>query len=270
MCLFGDVLRAVFVRFSKDGIATVAAAITFYVLLALFPAIASFVSLYGLFASVESAREHLEYLRGVLPPRGIEIIGQEMIRIAGLQSTKLGVTFGAGLIVSMWSANAGAQALIGGLNTAYEDTETRSYFAVTSLSLGFTAATLLASLAFFAVAALPVFGHTLPAMVAHMLDALRWAALVAMAFACLVAIYHYGPATRHEIWSGALPGALSATVLWVAVSAVYSFYVADFANYDRTYGPLGAVIGFLMWVWLSLMAILFGAELNAVLVNRKA
>ncbi len=266
--LLGDIwtaLRMAAIRFDSDGIATVAAAITFYFLLALFPAIAAFVSLYGLFASAESAREHLEYLRGVLPSRGLAVIGQEMVRIAGLQSSKLGLTFAVGLIVSLWSANAGAQALVGGLNTAYEDKERRGYFTVTLLSFGFTTGVLLLALAIFAFATLPIFSHALPVAVGEALDGIRWVALVGLAFGCLVALYHFGPAGDHPAWSGEFPGALAATILWMALSTGYSVYVSDFANYDRTYGPLGTVIGFLMWIWLSLMAVLYGAELNAVM-----
>ena len=264
------VLRTAFAEFFDDKIPDVAAAITFYVLLALFPAIAAFVSLYGLFASVAEAERHLAWLHGILPSRGLDVIGQDMIRLAAQHSQKLGLAFLAGLAVSLWSARAGASALIEGLNTAYEVTETRGYFGVLLRAFVFTVAALVLSLAVFACATLPIFARAFPPHVAMVLDALRWFALVAAMFASLVVVYRFGPDGKRAGWSGVIPGALLAMVLWIAVSSLYSLYVADIANYDSTYGPLGAVVGFLMWIWLSLIVVLFGAELNAAMEQHLA
>lgn len=259
------IFRTALSEFFADNIPNVAAAITFYVLLALFPAITAFVSLYGLFASVAEAQAHLAWLQGILPSRGLDVIGQDMIRIAAQRAPKLGLAFIAGLAVSLWSAKAGAESLIEGLNAAYEEKETRGYLGVLARAFAFTLAALVLSLAVFASAALPFFAHAFPPHVAMVLDALRWIALVGVAFVSLIVVYRFGPAGKRAAWSGVIPGALLAMVLWIAVSALYSIYVADVANYDRTYGPLGAVVGFLMWIWLSLIVVLFGAELNAAM-----
>jgi membrane protein len=261
-----DVARKAAADFVHDRIPTVSAAITFYLLLALFPAITAFVSLYGLFASVHDAHEHLVWLRGILPARGIDVIGKDMIRIAALQAPKLGLAFAIGLVLSLWSANSGASALIDGLNTAYEVRETRGYIAITLRAFAFTLGTLGLAVIAFTFAALPYFARQFPPTVAAALDVVRWFVLVGVAFLGLVVVYRYGPDGRRASWAGVLPGALTALALWLVVSALYSLYVENVADYDRTYGPLGAIVGFLMWIWLSLMVTLFGAELNAAAV----
>ena len=252
-----------FSDFFNDRIPTVSAAITFYVLLALFPAITAFVSLYGLFASVHDAHEHLAWLRGILPSRGIDVIGQDMIRIAALQAQKLGLAFAIGLTLSLWSANAGASALIDGLNTAYEVKETRGYIAITLRAFVFTLGALGLALVTFTFAALPFFARQFPPEIAALLDVVRWFALVVLAFAALVIVYRFGPDGTRASWAGVVPGSLAALALWLVASGLYSLYVEHVADYDRTYGPLGAIVGFLMWIWLTLMITLFGAELNA-------
>jgi membrane protein len=252
-------------EFFSHGILNVAAAITFYILLALFPAITAFVSLYGLVADVHDAQRHLVWLHGILPRHGLDIIGQDMLRLAEMPARKTGLAFFASLIVSLWSANAGAGALIEGLNRAYDVSETRGYFAVTLRAFGFTLAALLLSAALFACAALPVFARAYPRDIAETIDVLRWVGLIALSFGGLVATYVYAPSGRRSDWRAAVPGALVAIVLWIPLSALYSVYVNDIANYDRIYGSLGTAIGFLMWIWLSMMVVLFGAELNAVM-----
>lgn len=268
-----QVLRTALSAFFADQIPNVSAAITFFVLLALFPAIAAFVSLYGLFADVHEAREHLAYLRGILPERGLDVIGEQMIRIAALQTGKLSIAFALGLAVSLWSANAGASALVDGLNTAYEIKNRRSYLSVALRAFAFTFAALLLSIVMFALAALPVFWRAFPEQVGIVLDTARWIGLLVLALLSLIVVYRFGPDENRARWMDVIPGAVVAVILWIGVSALYSLYVADLANYDRTYGPLGAVVGFLMWIWLTLMVILFGAELNAAaerMVTRKS
>jgi membrane protein len=258
-----QVLKKASSDFFADRIPTVSAAATFYALLALFPAITAFVSLYGLFANVHEAQQHLAWLRGILPRHGIDVIGQDMIRLAALPAQKLGLAFLIGLVLSLWSANAGADALIHGLNTAYEVKETRGYLLITLRAFVFTAGAFVLAIATFAFAALPFFAHAFPPSVAAVLDMVRWFALVVLAFIALVIVYRFGPDGERASWMGVVPGALVALSLWLVVSALYSFYVEHVADYDRTYGSLGAIVGFLMWIWLTLMVTLFGAELNA-------
>jgi membrane protein len=250
--------------FNADQIPAMAAGVTFFVLLALFPAIGAFVSLYGLFGDVASAQRQLAEMTGFLPDGAIAVIGDQITRLIAIDHGKLGLTFVIGLAVSVWSANAGVKALISGLNAAYEKREARGFVALNLLSLSFTFGAVV-----FAVAAATA-AVAAPAVLAAMgleglesLTGLRWPILLAAMVALLSALYRFG-ACRHPVrWRWITPGGLAAALAWLAMSLAFSWYVGHFGNYNRTYGSLGAVIGFMTWIWLSVTVVLFGAELNS-------
>ncbi len=254
MGIFGRALR----ESLRDDISTAAAGVTFYALLAFFPVVGAFVSLYGLFADIAAAREHLAYLSGVLPEGVLRFVGDEMIRAASMHPSKLSLAFGLGLVLSIVSANAGVQALIGGLNLAYEQKETRGFLAYYLLSLSITVGALAIFIgAFVILVVIPkvswLFGSNL----------LRWPLLWTGTAAALSGIYRYGPNRGTRPKRYVLPGSLTASTLWLFVSLAFTWYVANFAQYDLTYGSLGAMVGFMMWIWLGQVVVLFGAELNA-------
>jgi membrane protein len=255
-------LRRAWTEFIDDSIPTVSAAVTFYLLLAFFPGLGAFVSLYGLFADVHVARENLASLRGLLPHDTLQFLGNEMLRVATAQSSRLGLAFLFGAAVSLWSANAGVKALINGLNVAYERRETRGFFSLTGLSLAITLSGVAIALGAFALAALPFFAEHATGHEFSLLEFVRWPALFAIGLAATSVLYRYAPDRRRVPWLHVLPGAIVAVTLGSLVSLAYSGYVAEFAHYDRIYGSLGALIGFLMWIWLSVTVLLFGAELN--------
>ncbi|HXJ02672.1 MAG TPA: YhjD/YihY/BrkB family envelope integrity protein, partial [Micropepsaceae bacterium] len=161
-----------------DDIPTVAAGATFYVLLAFFPALAAFVSLYGLFADIHTAREHLSYLRGFLPRDVLNFVGDEMIRVTTTHPSKLSGAFIFSLAISLWSANAGVSSLIAGLNVAYEQKETRSFIGINLLSLAITVGAIFAAIAaFILVVAIPLAVKSVG--LAGLLEPLRWPSLFA-------------------------------------------------------------------------------------------
>jgi membrane protein len=253
-------------EFFVDDIPGVAAGATFYVLLAFFPAVVAFVSLYGLFADVRTAQEHLEYLRGFLPRDVLKFMGEEMLRVATTHPSKLSGTFLLSLLISIWSANAGVSSLIGGLNIAYEQKETRSLVHIHLLSLAITLGALLSALAaLIIVVAIPVVKSFIGASGFDLPEVLRWPLLFASSTAFIAVLFRYGPNCKRGGRRRVLFGAMFASAVWVAVSLGFSWYLSDVANYDRTYGSLGSLMGFMMWIWLGLMVILFGAELNSEL-----
>ena len=253
-------------EFLADDIPTVAAGATFYVLLAFFPAIVAFVSLYGLFADVHTAREHLAYLQGFLPRDVLQFVGDEMIRVTATHPSKLSGAFLLSLVISIWSANAGVSSLITGLNVAYEQKETRSFVMVHLLSLAITLGALFAAIgALILVVAIPVVQSFIGAQGFDVLGMLRWPLLFAGSTAIIAVLFRYGPNCKRGARRRVLLGAMFASAVWVLVSLGFSWYLSDFAHYDRTYGSLGSLMGFMMWVWLGLMVILFGAELNSEL-----
>ncbi len=259
------VLRAAY-EFMEDNIMNIAAAATFYILLGFFPAIAAFVSLYGLFAKIESVRAHLSYLSGFLPVTVLRFVGDEMVRITATHPSRLSGTFFLSLAFSIWSANAGVMALISGLNVAYEERENRTFIGARLVSLAITISALVVSVgAVFLFLALPFMQNALGLNSLHLLRVFRWPIIYIGTLIVLTAMYAYGTSGRPRGRRHVLPGAILASTAWLGGSFAFSWYVANYAHYDRTYGSLAAVVGFLVWIWLGLMVILFGAELNCEL-----
>jgi membrane protein len=267
-----DILWRTWSEFNDDRIITVAASVGFFGILALFPGMAAFVSLYGMFADVSTAQKHLELLAGVLPADSLTFIGGEMVRVAATKQASLSATFGISLALSLWSANAAIKALFEGLNVAYEEREKRGFFKLNLISLVFTIATLaFVMLAMTAMVGAPValqFFH-LDAK-SRLLAAMRWPLLLVVVIAGLSIIYRFGPSREQPRWRWVTSGGVVAAFGWLGVSLLFSWYVGSFAHYSITYGSLGAVIGFMTWMWLSVIVILLGAELNAEMEHQTA
>jgi membrane protein len=257
-------------EFLDDQIPRVAAGVTFYVLLAFFPAVAAFVSLYGLFADIHTALVHLAYLRDILPGESLRFVGDEMIRLTTAHPSQLSAAFVLSLVFSIWSANAGVMSLIEGLNVAYDRKESRGLVRLYLFSLAMTAGGLIVCIgAFIIVVAIPIAETALGLPLLSLSAAARWPVLEAVTAAAFAFIYRYGPDRPRHAYISVLPGSIVASLAWLVGSILFSHYVADFAQYDKTYGSLGAIIAFMVWIWLGLMVVLFGAELNAGLEQRR-
>jgi membrane protein len=261
-------LKRTFVRFNDDRLMTEAAGVTFYTLLALFPALATLISLFGLIADPAIIASQLQDAKGIIPEGGLEIIQDQVTSLTARGSQTLGFGVLAGGLVSVWSANAGVKSLFDALNVVYHERERRSYVWLTLVCLCFTLGGLVfLIIALAAIVAVPiVFSYAGLADDVHQLvTVLRWP-LVVVALALLLAlIYRYGPSRQHAKWHWISAGSVFASVLWVVVSLGFSYYVSNFGSYNKTYGSLGAVIGFMTWIWLSVTIVLLGGELNAEL-----
>ena len=259
-----DILIRTYREFNEDQLPMIAAGVSFYSLLAIFPGMAAFVALYGLFAEIGEAQKHLQVLSHFLPISTLKFIGDQMMRLAAAQKGGLSVTFVVGLLTSIWSANGAVTSLITGLNIAYEEHERRSWVRRTLISLTFTLGLLV-----FGIAAIAVLsaGPAAEAYVGHhaamMLNLISWPILFVGMGIGLALLYHYGPSRDPPRFQWVSVGSVAALVLWLVVSALFSLYVGNFAHYDKTYGSLGAVVGFMIWNWLTNVVILGGAELNA-------
>jgi membrane protein len=252
-----------FKEFNQDRITAVAAGATFFSLLALFPALGVFVSLYGLFGDVDKARAEVFDLAGVLPDGGVTILTQQIDHLAALPHQSLGLTFATSLLLSIWSANAGMKALIGGLDIAYEQPERRKFIELNLQSLALTTGAIgLALVGTVAIGATPRVLRVLHLPALQSLTILRWPLLLAVMVTIVSVLYRFGPSWSRTPWRWLTPGGLFAGFGWVAMSFAFSLYVDNFGTYDRTYGSLGAAIGFMIWIWLTLTVILAGAELN--------
>jgi membrane protein len=259
-----DILVRTRKEFTEDQIPMIAAGVTFYGVLALFPALAAFVSLYGLFFDVADVQQQLKTLAHVLPGGALTLIGDQLQRLASAQPAGLSIGFALGVLVALWSANGAIKAMIVGLNIAYEETETRGFVRQTLISLGFTIGLIVfAALATVVLGAAAALGRLVSDQAANLLNLISWPVIVLALGIGLALLYRYGPSRepvriRWISWGSAL-----VIVVWLAMSALFSLYVANFGHYNKTYGALGAAAGFMTWLYLSNLIVLGGAELNA-------
>ena len=265
-----DILWRTWSEFGQDNIPQVAGGVAFFGLLAVFPAMAAFVSLYGLFFDVPTAYAQLNVLAGVIPAGALQLVGDQMIRLAAARHTGLGLAFVVSLLVSIWSANAGVKALIVGLNVVFQEREKRNLLQLNLVSLGFTVGLILFLMAALgAVVGVPI-ALAFVGYKGAAISVLRWPILLGGAMLGLAALYRFGPSRDSGRWRWLSWGSGFAAVLWLTASLLFSFYVAHFGSYDKTYGSLGAAVGFLTWIWISTITVLAGAELNSEMEHQTA
>jgi len=268
-----DILLRVYGNISDHRVLALAAGMTFYSLLAIFPALAALVSIYGLFADPVAIASHLNEVSGFVPSGALDVAREQLARVASKGVRTLGFTFAIGLGVSLWSANAAMKSLFDTLNIVYGEDEKRGFIKLNVISLAFTAAAVAFILvAIAAVAVLPIaltyIGLT--DFTDLLLRIARWPALFIGLAVALALIYRFGPSRAAPQWRWISWGSAAAALLWLAGSAMFSFYAANFGNFNATYGSLGAVIGFMTWLWISAIVILLGAELNAEIEHQTA
>ncbi|MGY3546395.1 MULTISPECIES: YihY/virulence factor BrkB family protein [unclassified Bradyrhizobium] len=268
-----DILWRVYGNIGEHRILALAAGMTYYSLLAIFPAIAALVAIYGLFADPNTIAKHLDDVAGFIPGGAVDVAREQLTRVATKDDRTLGFAFATGLLISLWSANAAMKSLFDTLNIVYGEEEKRGFFKLNAISLGFTIGGIVFVLAALGgVAVIPVVLQYVG--LSKSTDLLirigRWPALfVALALA-LSCIYRFGPSREAPRWSWITWGSAAASLLWLAASGLFSFYAANFGTFDQTYGSLGAVIGFMTWLWISAIVVLLGAELNAEMEHQIA
>lgn len=266
-----DIVWRVYSGFGEDRILMNAAAVTFYSLLALFPAVAALVSIYGLFADPSQIANQLDTLSGILPGGGMDVLREQLTRVAAQGSGSLTIGLVIGVLVSLWSANGGMKALFDALNAVYGEEEKRSFVRLNAITLMFTLAMLcFAIVALAAIVAVPVILHALPSFLGTVLNWARWPVMAALIAVALAFIYRYAPSRDEPKWRWISWGSVFAAVGWLVFSAAYSFYAANFGTFNQTYGSLGAVVGFMLWMWLSTTVILIGGKLNAEIEHQTA
>ncbi|KAF2992655.1 YihY/virulence factor BrkB family protein [Methylocystis sp. MJC1] len=267
-----DVLSRVFDDINRHRILAIAAGVTFYALLAIFPAIAAFVAIYGLVADPSTISEHLQALSGFLPAEGLSIIGDQIRRVAAQGATKLGLASLIGVLFSLWSANAGMKATFDALNVVYQEEEKRGFFKLNAISLGFT----LAGMALLALSlgAMVILPRALEAVGLPALEtwtsALRWPILLIVIAIAISVVYRFGPSRDRAQWRWVSWGAAFAAISWLIASLLFSWYAANLGNFNKTYGSLGAAIGFMLWMWVSAIVLLVGGELDAEMEHQTA
>jgi membrane protein len=268
-----DILLRVYSNVGDHRILALAAGMTYYSLLAIFPALAALVAIYGLFSDTATIAKHLDEVSGFVPGGAIDVAREQLTRVVSKGNQTLGLTFISGLAVSLWSANAAMKSLFDTLNIIYGENEKRGFLKLNAISLAFTLAAIAFVLAALgAVVVLPVVLNYL--WLSDFADLfvriVRWPAMflvVALALAC---IYRFGPSREAPRWRWITWGSVAATILWLGASALFSWYATNFGKFNETYGSLGGAIGFMTWLWISAIVILFGAELDAEMEHQTA
>jgi membrane protein len=242
-----------------------AGGVAFYAFLSMFPALAALVSGYGLLADPEHVRRQVDLLAGGLPADVQSVIYAQMARLTARSSGSLSFEAALGLVAALWAATKGMRALITGLSLAFGQDETRGFIRLNVTAFLFTVGGVLGGAAAVAgIVVLPLlfsFLH-LSRLGELLFRWLRWPALaIAMLLGFAVA-YHFGPARPPGRWRVVTPGALVATILWLAGSALFGWFASRFGKSDLIEGSLAVVITLLTWFLLSAYVVIIGAELN--------
>lgn len=267
-----DVFWRVIGEVSDDQVTFIAAGVTFYLLLALFPALAALVSLYGLLADPIDIQEHIREMASVLPKAAFEIFSDQLQSLVQRRDTTLGIAFFVGLIVALWSTHNGTLAVFNAMNVAYDEDEKRGVFRLNLVALIFTIGAMLGAILLIGTIAL------MPTLLSPLSDAaqkslalaVRWPFLLVMMFVASTAIYRFGPSREPAKFRWLTWGAALSTLAWFLMTLGFSWYLDNLANYNATYGTLGGLVGFLVWTWLSVAILIVGAELNAELEHQTA
>ncbi len=270
----GSGLRAALKRtvseFREDNVTTWAAALTYYGVLSVFPALLVFVSILGL-VGPETTQPLLNQITGLAAGGGGELLTDAM---TGLQSNEsaAGLALVIGTAGALWSASGYIGAFIQAANAIWDVEEGRPFWKTIPLRLGLTVV-ILALLLIGAFAVVLTGGIAeavgnllgLGATAVTIWEVAKWPVLVLLVAGIFSLLYYATPNVRQPGFPWVSPGGIVAVLLWLLASGAFALYVANFGSYDKTYGSLGGVISFLVWLWISNIAVLFGAELNAEL-----
>jgi membrane protein len=263
---YKDVLWRVWQGISEKNLFLAAGGVTYSMLLSLFPGLLALVSLYGLFFDRAQVEKQVAAMSGLLPQAAQKLIVDELNQIVTTSGGALGLGAVVGLLFALWSASRAMSGLMSALDIAYGEVETRSFFRFNLMAVGLTLGLLIFSIiAIVLVAALPAVvafvGASGPFTWIILIG--EWPFLLGVVLTTLAILYRFAPDRHPPQWKWLTPGAAAAAVLWILGSILFSVYVANFTNYNATYGSLGAVVVLLTWLYLTSLVVLLGAELNA-------
>ncbi len=260
-----DILFRTYASISSDRVLLVAGGGTFYVLLALVPSLSVLISTYGLLFDPASLADHLNIMSRFMPAAAIDLIRDQLQRLTTQDEATLSFAFLLSLGLAVWSANSGMKGLFEAMNVAYDETEKRGFFRLNAVSLLFTLGAVIGVICMIGVVIVTpiILEFLFLGGFEPLIRIAGFAFLAGMLIFGLMLLYRYGPSRKNAGWRWLPVGAVAAVVLVIIVSAAFSFYVSNFADYNATYGSLGAVIGFMTLIWLTLTIVMLGAELNA-------
>ncbi len=256
----------VFAQVNNDRLALTAAGIAFYALLAIFPGIAVVVSIWGLVADPLTISQQISGFSPILPSDVVLALREQAIEVAASDDRAVGAALGLSLFITIFSASRALKSIMQALNIVYDEKETRNILIFNVQALAMTAAVAVGFIAALAaVAVMPIIlGFVgLGSVLEPIIGFIRWPILFVGAWFGIAALYKFAPARESPQWQWISPGAGAAVVLWIVASVLFSVYVQNFANYNETYGSIGAVVVLMMWFWVSAFVFLVGAEIDS-------
>jgi len=257
-------------EFSEDNLSDWAAALTYYGLLSIFPALIALVSIVGLFADPQTTAQKItQIVTQIGPSSGAQTFSGPIKSITSNQSAA-GILFVVGLVGALWSASGYVGAFMRASNVIWETPEGRPIWKLRPLQMLVTLliVVLVAVLALALVLTGPIVDAVagplgISSTATTIWDIAKWPVMLAIVITIIAVLYYSTPNVKLRGFKWVTPGSVVAVVIWLIASAAFAFYVANFGSYDKTYGTLGGVVVMLLWLWITNLALLFGHELNA-------
>lgn len=261
-----QILKRVGKQIGSDHVSIIAAGVAFNVFLAVFPLLIAAISVYGLVVDSATLENHLNTLAGILPSSAEELITGRMQAL--IQNSSQALTWGLAisLLTTLWAANRGTKALFEGINIAYNAEQNRGFIRKNALTLLFTLGGLIfGGICLALLIGVPAAADALPLpdVVVTIIKLAVWPLLFFLVIVALGLVYKVAPVRHSPQLKWVSPGSLIAAVIWLAGSALFSIFVANFGNYDKTYGSLAAVVVLMLWLMLTSYLGLLGAEINS-------
>lgn len=259
-----QIMKRAWAEAKADQVPLIAAGVAFFGFLSLFPAVIAAVLAYGLIADPTQIRTQAQDLAAAMPAAGRDVLLGQIDALTAAPRQDLGFGLAVAVLAALWSASSGTGYLITAVNLAYDEEETRGFVRRKLLALGLTLGAIvfvLLAIGLFAVGAALTDG--VPTAVRVLLEIARLVVALVLITVALAVVYRVGPSRDAPRLRWVSVGAAVATVIWLIASAGFSIYVATFGSYAKTYGSLAAVVVLMLWLWLTVYAILLGAEINA-------
>ena len=268
-----DVLVRTKTSTKADDAPLLAAGVAFYALLSLVPGLVALVSVYGLVADPADIERNVSDVLAAAPAEVRDLVEQQLESIVSGTSSGLRIGAIVGLALALWSASSGVKNLMTAVNRAYHETETRGFFKLRGRAILLTVIlVVMGGAALFGLIIAPEAMSTEGGLgvARDVLMIARWPLAALVIIAGLAVIYRFAPDRDNPRWAWASPGAIVATVLWLAASAAFSIYTANFGRYNETYGALGAIVVVMLWLWIGAFAVIIGAEMNGEMERQTA
>jgi membrane protein len=262
-----EILKRVYAAMSANHLSLLSAGVAYYAFLSIAPLLGAVVLTYGLIGDPQLVADHMKAIITVVPQDAAKLIYDQLMGMVTATKPAVGLGLFIALAFAVYGATRAASAIIEALNIVYEEKEARSLFAFYRVSMGITFSAVLVVVSGVITASVIGFVQDFTSGwgpgVVFAVKALTWIVAGALASLVFALIYRFGPHRRKARWQWLTVGSVTATLFWLAATLAVSLYVSKFGNYNKTYGSLGAVVVLQLWLYVSALVVLLGAQINA-------